>query len=309
MANQQVYILDSGLQPVPVGVPGELFIGGAGLARGYLNQPGLTAEKFIPNPFGTEPGARLYRTGDMARYLPDGNIEFLGRIDHQVKIRGYRVELGEIEEVLNQHPAVWEAVVLTTEAAPGDQRLVAYVVPGQEAAPTPGELRCFLRERLPEHMLPSATLFLDALALTPSGKIDRSSLPAQEWARTEAAQTYAPPRTPFETALAGIWAQVLGVERVGIDDNFFDLGGHSLLAVKVISRMLDTLQVELPVRAIFDAPTVADMAAFITTQHTKAAAEEEEQLDRMVAELEQLPDEEVEQLLAEETGEPGRSQQ
>jgi amino acid adenylation domain-containing protein len=307
VANYQVYLLDSYLQPVPVGISGELCIGGVGLARGYLNQPGLTAEKFIPDPFGSEPGARLYRSGDLARYRPDGNIEFLGRIDHQVKIRGSRVELGEIEVVLRQHPAAREAVVVTTEVGPGDRRLVAFVVPGQQPAPTSSERRRFLREKLPEHMLPSALLFVDALPLTPSGKIDRRSLPAQEWARTEAAQTYVPPRTPLETALAAIWAQVLGVERVGIDDNFFDLGGHSLLAVQVVSRILDAFQVELPLRAIFNSPTITGMAELVASRQTERAMDE--QVDQILASLEQMSDEEIERLLLQEGGEAQENQQ
>jgi non-ribosomal peptide synthetase component E (peptide arylation enzyme) len=304
MANYQVYLLDSGLQPVPVGVPGELCIGGAGLARGYLNQPGLTADRFIPHPFAVEPGARLYRTGDLARYRPDGNIEFLGRIDHQVKIRGSRVELGEIEAVLRQHPAIHEAIVATTEAGPDDRRLAAYVVPGQAPAPTPGELLRFLREKLPEQMLPSATVILDALPLTPSGKVDRLALPIPDWSRSGAAQAYVPPRTPVEGVLAGIWAQVLGMDQVGVDDNFFELGGHSLLVVQVISRVLDTLQVELPVRAIFDAPTVSGMAALIADQRIQVAADE--RLDQMLAELEHLPDDEVERLLYEMGSDKGQ---
>jgi amino acid adenylation domain-containing protein len=306
MANYQVYLLDSSLQPVPVGISGELCIGGLGLARGYLNQTSLTAEKFIPDPFGSEQGARLYRSGDLARYRPDGNIEFLGRIDHQVKIRGSRVELGEIEVVLRQHPAVREAVVVTTETAQGDRRLVAYVVSTQEPDPTPGALRRFLREKLPEQMLPSATLYLDALPLTPSGKIDRLSLPDPKWSRAETVQAYVPPSTPIEEALAAVWAQVLDVERIGVDDNFFDLGGHSLLAAQIVYRVRDVLQVEVPLRLIFDSPTLAGMAAFIAKQQTRVATDDE--LDQTMAALEHMPDEEVEQLLSDEGSEREQNQ-
>jgi amino acid adenylation domain-containing protein len=278
IANTQIYLLDAHLQPVPIGVSGEVHIGGAGLARGYLNRTDLTAEKFIPNPFSEEPGARLYKTGDLACYLPDGNIEFLGRIDHQVKIRGFRIELGEIESVLGQHPGVREAVVLAREddenpksktcTEPGrsienlksDKRLVAYVVPRREPAPTINELRSFLKEKLPEYMVPSAFVFLDPLPLTPNGKIDRKRLPALDQNRPEPEESYVAPRTPVEELLAEIWAEVLKLDKVGIHDNFFDLGGHSLLATQVISRVRNTFQVEVAVRSLFEMPTVAGLA-------------------------------------------------
>jgi len=215
IANMQVYILDSYLQPVPIGVVGELYIGGTGLARGYLNRPELTAEKFIPNPFSGDPSSRLYRTGDFARYLPYGNIEFLGRIDNQVKIRGFRIELGEIESVLGTHPGVRETVVLAREDSPGDKRLVAYVVAAPAFFPSASELRSFLKQKLPEYMVPSAFVFLDALPLTPNGKLDRNALPAPDLSRPELEQGFVAPRTPLEEIIAQIWAEVLKVEKVG----------------------------------------------------------------------------------------------
>ena len=259
ITNTQVYLLDRQLQPVPLGVPGELYIGGASLARGYLQRPELTPEKFIPHPFSELPGERLYRTGDLARYRPDGNIEFLGRLDHQVKVRGFRIELGEIEAVLGGHPGVREVVVLAREDSPGEKRLVAYVVGQEEPAPSVSELRGFVRERLPEYMVPSAFVGLPALPLTPNGKVDRKALPAPE-ADAYAVREYAAPEGEVERVLAGIWAEVLQVERIGRHDNFFELGGHSLLAVTLIERMRrNGLQAD--VRALFTTPTLAALAA------------------------------------------------
>ena len=264
IANTQVYLLDEHGQPVPAGVVGELYAGGAGLARGYLGRPELTAERFVPDPFGGMAGARLYRTGDLARYLPDGNIEFLGRRDHQVKIRGFRIELGEIEAALNQHAAVQEAVVVVREDQPGNRRLVAYLVPN--AVPFEvSDLRRFLHDKLPEYMLPSAFVVLDALPLTPNGKVDRRALPAPEQTRSSLADTYTAPRTPLEGILAGTWAEVLGLKQVGIHDNFFELGGHSLLATQIISRVRSAFQVELPLRTVFESPTIAGMAERLET--------------------------------------------
>ena len=266
ISNTQIYLLDEQLQPVPIGMAGELHIGGAGVAQGYLNRPELTAQRFIPNPFSTEPGARLYKTGDLARYLADGNIEFLGRLDTQVKLRGFRIELGEIEAVLARHPAVRQSAILIHEATPGrsvtgergDKRLVAYVVPNPGQVPTSGELRRYLQECLPEYMVPSAFVILETLPLTPNGKVDRRALPAPELA-----ETYAAPSNPVQEILAGIWAEVLGLDRVGIHDNFFEMGGHSLVATQLISRLRGALQVELPLRTVFEAPTVADLAKII----------------------------------------------
>jgi amino acid adenylation domain-containing protein len=260
ISNTQAYVLDSQLQPVPVGVTGELYIGGDGLARGYFNCPELTAERFIPNPFGQEPGARLYKTGDLVRQLPDGNIEFLGRVDHQIKLRGFRIELGEIESVLGGHPSVHEAVVLAREDVPGEKQLVAYVVLDPGSRPTTSELRSFLQQKLPDYMLPSAFVRLEALPINPNGKVDRRALPAPERMRSELASEYLAPRTPIEEVLAGIWAEVLKVERVSIYDSFFELGGHSLLATQVISRAREAFQTEIPLRYLFEAPTVAGLA-------------------------------------------------
>ncbi len=266
--NVQIHILDRTFQPVPQGVPGELFIGGVGLARGYAHRPALTAEKFVPNPYSREPGARLYRTGDLVRYLPDGAIEFLGRIDHQVKLRGFRIELGEIEAVLATHPAMREVVVLAREDTPGEKRLVAYVVPeagdaAQSSVRHTQEIRAFLKERLPEYMVPAAFVVLDALPLTPNGKVNRKALPAPAQDRRDLEQTFTPPRTPLEATLAALCSQLLGVPQVGIHDSFFDLGGHSLLATRFIFRIRDTLHVELPLRLLFESPTIAGMAQAI----------------------------------------------
>ena len=258
--NARVYILDDLLRLLPIGVAGNLYIGGVGLARGYVRRPDLTAEKFIPDPFSGEPGARLYKTGDLARYLPDGNIEFLGRIDYQVKIRGFRIELGEIEGTLGQHPAVREAIVLVQEDGPGEKRLVAYVAAEGEARPTANELRGFLKDKLPEHMVPAVFVLLDAFPLTANGKVDRRALPTPDGRRPELDEAFVACRTPTEELLAEIWGQVLGVERVGIYDNFFQLGGHSLLATQVVSRIREAFQVEMPLRRLFETPTVAGLA-------------------------------------------------
>jgi amino acid adenylation domain-containing protein len=264
ISNTQVYILDSRLQAVPVGIPGQLYIGGDGLARSYLRRPGLTAETFVPHPFSQQPGDRLYATGDLARYLPDGSIEFLGRQDRQVKLRGFRVELGEIEAVLSRHPAVREGVVLLREEAPNDKRLVAYLVPSQ-GLPEPGrdDLVGFLRQYLPDYMTPSAFVFLPSLPLTANRKVDWGALPAPDTSRPQLAQGFVAPRTPLQEAIAEIWAEVLGLERVGIDDSFFDLGGHSLLATQIISRLRTILRVDIPLRTLFDRPTVAGLAKAI----------------------------------------------
>ena len=260
IANTQIYILDPHLNLVPIGVVGEIHIGGDGLARGYLNRPDLTAEKFIANPFSIDPTNRIYKTGDRARYLPDGNIEFLGRIDNQIKIRGYRIELGEIESVLAQHPAIQQAVVLAREDTPGDKRLVAYTVATEGSAPSAHDLRSFLQHKLPDYMVPSAFMFLDSLPLTPNGKLDRKALPAPDQSRPELDDTFAAPRTPVEKILANIWAEVLKLDQVGIHDNFFHLGGHSLLATQLVSRVRDAFKVDLPLRTLFEAPTIQGLA-------------------------------------------------
>ncbi|MFZ5917840.1 MAG: amino acid adenylation domain-containing protein, partial [Chloroflexota bacterium] len=263
ISNVKVHILDKNLQPVPVGIAGELHIGGAAVARGYLNRPALTAERFIADPFSESPAARLYKTGDLCRYRSDGHIEFLGRVDHQVKVRGFRIELGEIEAVLEKHPAVQAAVTVVREDAPGNKRLVAYVVPADGAEPAAGELSDLVRGKLPEYMVPSAFVMLEALPLTPSGKVDRDAMPTPEWSREGLGRAYIAPRTPVEELLAGLFAVVLGVERVGIHDNFFELGGHSLLATRLVSRLRQVFEVELPLRELFGAPTVAGLAGKI----------------------------------------------
>jgi len=260
ISNTRVYVLDGSLRPVAKGVPGELYVGGAGLARGYLGRPELTAERFVPDPW--QPEARMYRTGDLARWLPDGNLDFLGRIDHQVKLRGMRVELGEIETVLARHPGVLEVAVLVREDRPGDRRLTAYVVcggGGGEGPPLVDELRGFLDRELPSYMVPQDWVCLDALPLTPNGKVDRRALPAPD----RRIETMVAPRTPLEELVAEIWAEVLYLDRVGIHDSFWDLGGHSLLATKVLARVNESFGIELPLQSLFKSPTIADFTAAI----------------------------------------------
>ncbi|WP_017326782.1 non-ribosomal peptide synthetase [Synechococcus sp. PCC 7336] len=264
IANTTVYILDSYLQPVAIGVPGELYAGGDGLARGYLNQPELTTERFIPNLFDRESVSRLYKTGDLARYLPDGNIEFLGRIDNQVKIRGFRIELGEVEAVLLQLPNVVDGLVLAREDIPGDKRLVAYVVPTQKQALTLDTLRNFMKQKLPSYMVPNIFLVLEAFPLTPNGKIDRRALPVPDRCRQNPESTYIAPRTPVEQKLAEIWAKVLWLEHeISIHDNFFDLGGHSLLSVRLVAEIEQVFKQELPVAALFQLSTIAELAPLL----------------------------------------------
>jgi amino acid adenylation domain-containing protein/FkbH-like protein len=260
IANTQIHLLNEKLQPVPYGEPGEVYIGGVCLARGYLHRPDLTAERFITDPFSSEPGARLYKTGDLARYLPDGNIEFLGRIDHQVKIRGYRIELSEVENVLGDHPAVRECAVSAREDVPGQKRLVGYVVLQHGQNTTVKEIRSFLQSKLPDYMVPSAYVVLEALPLTPSGKVNRLALPAPDQGRPDLGEEYVAPRNSNEERLAAIWCEVLNLKKVGVNDNFFELGGHSLLAAQVISRIRSEFKVELPLSGLFDAPTIASLA-------------------------------------------------
>ncbi len=259
IANTALYVLDARLRPAPIGVPGELFIGGAGVARGYHARPELTAERFLPDPFSAQVGARMYRTGDLARWRADGTVEFLGRVDHQVKIRGFRVEPGEIEAALEKHPGVRQAAVVAREDSAGSARLVAYVIPRPEEAPSTDALRAFARRLLPEHLVPSAIVALDAFPLTPNGKVDRKALPAPDGLR-EAAREYIAPRTRTEQRVAEIWSAVLGVEQVGAGDDFFALGGHSLLAARAISRLRDAFGVELALRELFEAGTVSALA-------------------------------------------------
>jgi amino acid adenylation domain-containing protein/thioester reductase-like protein len=259
-ANTRLHILDRNLQPVPAGVPGELYVGGSGLARGYFKDPELTAKKFIPDPLSSRPGDRLFRTGDLARYLPDGRIELLGRTDHQVKVRGFRIEPGEIESVLCQYPGVRQAVVVAHGDTPESKRLVAYLT---RPAPEPQELRAFLKEKLPDYMVPSSFVTLDALPLSPNGKLDRKALPAPERPRVELSPSFEPPRSDLEKTLAAIWAEVLQLDQVGVRDNFFDLGGHSLALVRVMSRVRDALKVGVQLRHFFAYPTIAELAGLI----------------------------------------------
>lgn len=259
--NVRAYILDAGMRFVPVGVPGELYLGGPGVSRGYLNRPKLTAQSFLPDPWAAEPGARLYRTGDRVRYLPDGNIEFLGRVDHQVKIRGYRVEIGEIEAVMNEHASVQDTAVILREDTPGDKRLVAYVVPSANGA-EPADfapLRDFLRERLPAYMVPTAFVPLDKIPLNPNGKVDRKALPLPEYGRSTTQSPFTAPRTPLETDIAAIWGEVLGIKEVSIDDNFFDLGGESFKAIRVVRQIGQAVSV----MDLFKYPTIRELATYL----------------------------------------------
>jgi acyl-coenzyme A synthetase/AMP-(fatty) acid ligase len=283
IANTQIYILDDHLQRVPIGATGELYIGGAGLAKGYLNRPELTAERFIPNPFSNEPESRLYKTGDLARYLPDGQLTFLGRSDHQVKIRGYRIELGEIEAVLNQHPAVRQAAVIVREDVPDEKHLGAYIVPARGADVTIGSLQDLLATHLPDYMIPTAFVLLEALPLTPNGKVDRSVLPAPDATNTVRDRAIVAPSTPTEERLAEIVASLLSLEQVGVDQNYFLLGGNSLLGTQIILRVAEAFAVDLSLLNLFEAPTVRELSA---------------EIERLIfAELEALNDEELLRLL------------
>jgi len=293
--NTQMYILDRHLQPLPPGIPGELYIGGDGLARGYLNRLELTTEKFIPHPFNGRPGAQLYKTGDLARFQPDGTIEYLGRLDHQVKVRGFRIELGEIETVLTQHPAVRQAVVVAREDQPGDRRLVAYIVAREQSEATTKIMRHFLYQKLPEYMLPSTFVFLDALPLTPNNKIDRHALPTPTVAGAERNSTFVAPRSPVEEVLAELWTQVLKVEKIGIHNNFFELGGHSLLAVQLVSRIQKTFRVTLSLRSLFESPTIAALAE-VLVQHETAPGQVAA-MARLRKKLGQMSPEEVQAML------------
>ncbi len=282
ITNTQIYILNENLQQVPIGTPGELYIGGAGLAVGYLNRPELTRERFIPHPFNDEPGARLYKTGDLARFLPDGQIAFMGRTDHQIKIRGFRIEPGEIVSVLNTHPDVLVSLAMVRENKPGNKLLVAYIVPVPGRSMTAGSLRETLLERLPDYMIPSAFVLLAALPLTPNGKVDRDALPTPDPQNTLHDEVVAP-TTPTEEQLARIVSKLLKIEAIGIDDNFFMLGGHSLLGTQIIARIADTFGVDLTLRTLFESPTVRELAA---------------EVERLVlARVELMSDEEVLRLL------------
>jgi acyl-coenzyme A synthetase/AMP-(fatty) acid ligase len=263
VANTRVYVLDKQLGVAPTGVTGELFVGGTQVARGYCARPGLTAERFVADPFAAD-GSRLYRTGDLARWRPDGQLEFLGRADQQVKVRGYRVEPAEVEAVLSAHPAVASAVV-TADGEGAARRLVAYLVPvgSSESIPSASSLRAFAAERLPEFMVPSVFVELAALPLTANGKLDRAALPAPDATRPDLASQFVAPATPTEELVAGIWADLLDLDRIGVHDNFFQLGGHSLLANQVVSRIRSVFAVEFPLAVLFDRPTIAEIALAI----------------------------------------------
>jgi amino acid adenylation domain-containing protein/non-ribosomal peptide synthase protein (TIGR01720 family) len=269
ISNTQAYVLDRRGRPLPVGIPGEVYLGGMGLARGYLGRPELTAEKFIPDPFSVEPGARMYYTGDLARYLPDGRLDFLGRIDHQVKIRGYRIELGEIEAVLGEHPAVKTCVVVARQEADDDKRLVAYVVAYGREKPGHHELQNFLRAHLLEHMVPSAFVLLDQMPLTPNGKINRRALPAPEVSRPELEQRYVAPRNDIEAALVDMWQEVLDINPIGVSDNFFDLGGHSLKATRLLAKVRSIFRTQLPLSVVFEATTIEALACALVQHEPK----------------------------------------
>ncbi len=295
IANDQIYILDHRMRPLPVGVPGELCIGGAGIAKGYLGQPQQTAERFVPNPFSNDGESRIYRTGDLARFLPDGNVEFLGRIDRQIKIRGFRVEPAEIEGVLRKHPAIEHGLVVLSKNAMGENRLVAYAVANKTPTPTDQELRSFLQERLPDYMVPSAIINLKTLPLTPNGKVDLSALPDPDSIAATGERVVIAPRNSVESDLLEIWRQVLRLDQFGVNDNFFELGGHSLLATQVISRVRSTFHVQLPLRSLFDSPTVAGLAEQISQSPQSS---EDEEVAKLLREMEGLSDEEAERLLA-----------
>jgi len=283
VGNTQVYVLDEELEPVPVGVVGELWLGGAQLARGYWRRPGQTGERFLPNPYGPE-GSRMYRTGDLGRYGEDGELEYVGRADQQVKVRGYRVEPGEVEAALSGHERVAGSAVVLREWGGGPKRLVAYVVPSGDGEGLEKELREYLRGRLPEYMVPSAVEVLEELPRTTSGKVDRRRLPEPAGRRPELGEEYQGPRTEEERLLVGIWEEVLGLERVGVHDNFFDLGGHSLLALHVTARVLSTFHVNVPLRRFFEQPTVAGMMEVVLELLVEQS--DPGAVDRLLGELE-----------------------
>jgi amino acid adenylation domain-containing protein len=272
IANTQLYILDRHLQPVPMGVPGELHISGDGLARGYLNQAELTAVKFIPNPFSDKEGDRLYKTGDLVRYLPSGDIEYINRIDHQVKLRGFRIELGEISEVINQHPSVSASVVILREDEPGNKNLVAYITLHPQTL-TIAELRGFLQNKLPDYMVPTAFIILEALPLTPNGKVDRKALPRAEM-RPELEVAYVMPQTEVEQSIASVWQKALNLEKIGIHDNFFEIGGHSLLLVTVHSQLREIFKTDLSTLDLFRYPTISSLADYLTSKNQTTSLQE-----------------------------------
>jgi acyl-coenzyme A synthetase/AMP-(fatty) acid ligase/acyl carrier protein len=307
IGNARLFVLDGWGQPTPLGVPGELYIGGEGLARGYLARPALTAERFVPDPWAGVPGARLYRTGDLVRYRSNGDLDFLGRVDQQVKVRGVRIETGEIEAALRRHPAIREAAVVVREDRPGDRRLVAYFCPSRdvEEEVSARMVRGHLAGFLPDFMLPSSFVALDALPLSPNGKLDRRALLALAPESSELeARSFVAPRTPGEERLAAIWAEVLGTARVGVTDNFFEIGGHSLSAIQVIARLRERTGLRLDLLGFFEKPTVAELAELIEATETSRAAEAIE-IEKALALLENLSEEEARAMLADlGSGEP-----
>jgi len=317
IANVQIYILDAFLQPVPVGVSGELYIGGVGVARGYLNRPELTAERFIPNPFDPldsplthlfkggdesyktfkkqgEQLSKLYKTGDLARYLPNGNIEYLGRIDNQVKIHGFRIELGEIETVLTNYSEIREAIVTIREDVPGNKSLVAYLVP-QNHQLAARDVRNFLSQKLPNYMIPNAFVILNEFPLTPNGKINRLGLPAANISQQNFGVEFVAPRTPTERELVTIWTEVLQLTKIGIYDNFFEMGGHSLLATQLISRLKETFEIEFPFRYLFENPTISQLAEKLVNQQIEQVKGDE--LAQILGEIDELSEDEATQQL------------
>ena len=283
IANTEVYILNEAGNQVPEETIGELHIGGIGVARGYRNRPELTAQKFIPNPFSVRPDERLFKTGDLARFLPDGQIAFVGRSDEQVKIRGLRIEPNEVTAALDAHPGIQQSVVVAREVALGDTRLIGYVVPLPESHLTLSELRDFLRARLPDYMVPATFVSLEKLPLTPNGKVDPLSLPAPDKSNTLLDEARAAPRTEMEKTVAGILERLLNLEHVSVEENFFSLGGHSLLGAQLVARLRDTFGIEMPLRVIFEAPSVAELSAEVGRL--------------LLAKVQRMSDEEVEHLL------------
>jgi acyl-coenzyme A synthetase/AMP-(fatty) acid ligase/aryl carrier-like protein len=295
VSNMRLYVLDRQMLPAPKGAKGELYIGGYGVARGYLDRPALTAEKFIPDPFGKEPGQRLYRTGDLARLRPEGFLEFLGRADEQVKIRGHRIELGEIETVLRQAAGVCEAAVIASSDAAGQKRLIAYITATEAGPPSTSSLRDRLLQQLPEYMAPAQFVFLEQLPLNAHGKVDRRALPAVEMTRELSGESYTSPATALESVLCSIWADMLEIDRAGTRDNFFELGGHSLLAMRMLSQVRKLFGVEVPVRTIFERPTIAAFAAAMACDPLQAA--KLERVAEIIQSVSETPEENLEGLL------------
>jgi acyl carrier protein len=301
MANQQAHLLDPHLRPVSGDTAGEIHYGGVGLARGYLNRPALTAEKFIPDPFGGRAGARIYKTNDLARFRPDGEVELIGRMDFQVKIRGMRVDLEEIAATLRRSPSVREAVVVMREDEPGDQRLIAYIIPAEIESLDLAELKRRLRSSLPEHMIPAIFVSLKAFPLSHNGKVDRRALPAPSRERPELSEAFVAPRTPIEEVVANVWSEALGLERVGVLDNFIELGGHSLLATRVTARLREAFSIEAPLRMIFESPTVAQQSEQLEALG-RSARRDVAKIARLLIEVNRLPDAEVKTILAQSKG-------